>query len=850
MHTLKTGPQLRLRLTEARTLRGWSQQEVADRIGTTHVNISRWERGITKPTPYFRRKLCLLFNKSEQELDLEPAPKPTGSLSPASTSDEAVYDPSIPLQPAIHLVGRDGELAQIKQRLCTGGSVALTALNGLPGVGKTAMAIAVAHDQEIRAHFHDGVLWAGLGPTPNRADISNRWGALLGLSSPEMAALSSSDAWAKALRSAIGSRSMLLVIDDAWQIEDALTFKVGGPNCAHLLTTRFPNIATHIALDGATLIRELDDEDSMTLLKKLAPGVVDREEKKAHALVHTVGGLPLALTLIGNYLRKQAYSGQPRRISAALERLSNVGERLHLSEPHGPVESHPSLPTETPLSLQSVFAVTDQQLGKEARAALYALSVFPAKPNSFSEAAALAVANCSLDTLDTLADAGLLESSGPGRYTLHQTIADYARMHLKDNTAYDRLIAFVINYVETHKKDYEELEQESTTILAALETAYELERQAELVRAVNAFAPFLLLRGQYSLAQQHLQRAHQAALAQSNHYGLTSTLLYLGEIAQKQGHFAQAETHYQEGLTLARQINDPERICALVNNLGWVLLKRGEFAQAEIYLQEGLTVARQIEDQERISKLLQMLGSVATSRGDYTQSESYLQEGLSLARKIGDREHICVLLISLGVTVGEQGNHAQAEVSFKEGLMLARQIGHREWISALLSNLGEAVGAQGNYPQAELYFQEGLTLARQIGHREWICALLINLGLTVRKEGKYIQAKVYLQESLVLARQLGRPKMISNALYEYGILYLNQRQIDVAEASFREMLTTISEGDRDLTALAQYGLAQAAASQGNIQVAREFGEASVLALEAMGHRNAKEVRTWLNSMKD
>lgn len=57
-------------LQEARLLRGWTQQEVANRIGTTTVNISRWERGVTSPSPYFRKQLCLLFEKDEGALGL------------------------------------------------------------------------------------------------------------------------------------------------------------------------------------------------------------------------------------------------------------------------------------------------------------------------------------------------------------------------------------------------------------------------------------------------------------------------------------------------------------------------------------------------------------------------------------------------------------------------------------------------------------------------------------------------------------------------------------------------------------------------------------------------------------
>ena len=871
MEPPKTTPQPRWRLAEARTLRKLSQQEVADRIGTTYVNISRWERGITRPNPYFRRKLCTLFGKSEEELGLvvsmarsteeranggdnatTRAASTSNSIQPIETiSEHGLYDSAIPLEPAIHLVGRESELSQIKKRLYNGGSVALTALNGLPGVGKTALSIALAHDSELRANFQDGILWAGLGPNPNISGLLSRWGTLLGISTTEMTEISSVEEWAKTLRAAIGSRRMLLVIDDAWKLEEALAFKVGGLNCAHLVTTRFPNIATHMTVDGATLIQELNEIESMELLRRLAPGVVDREAQKAADLVNAVGGLPLALTLMGNYLRKEAYSGKPRRISAALERLTIAEERLHIKEPHGPVERHTSLSSDTPLSLQSVFTVTDQQLEKSARAALYALSVFPPKPNSFSEEAALAVAACTEKTLDSLTDAGLLESVGSDRYTLHQTIADYARVHLlkEDTAVHDRMIAFAVSYVEAHEKDYELLELESNTVLAALELAYEKDRQEALVRGVNSYAPFLILRGLYPLAEEQLQRAQEAAKAIEDQRGLASALLSLGEIEQKQGHYPQAQAYYHEGLRLAHEIQDPERISALLTNLGWVTLKLGEYTPAEIYLQEGLTLAREIEHRERISGLLEMLGSVEGIRGDYAQSEAYLQEGLTLAHQVGDRNRICTILINLGATAGEQGNFRQAEEYFQEGLMLARQIGHREWISALLSNLGEAESELGHYSQAEAYFQEGLHLARQTEHREWICALLINLGLTLRKQGNYPQADLSFQEVLTLAQQLDRPEITSTALYEYGNLYLVQQRENAAETCFQKMLSAIPEGSQELLALAHYGLARTAALQGNFDEALRLGEESVTALKEMGHRTEQEVRSWLDTIK-
>ena len=99
-----------------------------------------------------------------------------------------------------------------------------------------------------------------------------------------------------------------------------------------------------------------------------------------------------------------------------------------------------------------------------------------------------------------------------------------------------------------------------------------------------------------------------------------------------------------------------------------------------------------------------------------------------------------------------------------------------------------------------------------------------------------------------IARQIGRPQITANVLNEYGNFYLDQQRIEAAEAIFHEILTTIREGDQDLIALAQYGLARVNAFKGNIQEARKLGEASVASLEALGNRNAEQVRSWLSSI--
>lgn len=96
------------KLQQERLSRHWSQQELAGRLGTTKVNVSRWERGITSPGPYFRHQLCLLFDKTPEELGLVPQqslPLPSQSADDAPlqqppSSQQSAPSESLKLRPS------------------------------------------------------------------------------------------------------------------------------------------------------------------------------------------------------------------------------------------------------------------------------------------------------------------------------------------------------------------------------------------------------------------------------------------------------------------------------------------------------------------------------------------------------------------------------------------------------------------------------------------------------------------------------------------------------------------------------------------------------------------------------
>jgi tetratricopeptide (TPR) repeat protein len=746
------------------------------------------------------------------------------------------------------LVGRTQLLADLKRRLCSGMNVALSALNGLPGVGKTIIAVELARDREVLDYFRDGVLWAGLGIKPNIVGLLGRWGTLLGLASHEMAALTSVEAWAKTINAVIGMKRMLLVIDDAWSIEDALAFQVGGVHCAHIVTTRFPEIALQFAYDGSNVVHELNEEDGIALLERLAPQVVAREPGNMRSLVRLVGGLPLAITLAGKYLWSQFYRDQPHYLSMALSRLQSIEERLRLTQP--PPEGSPSsLPADTTLSLQTVINLSYQQLDTREQDALRALSLFPAKPGRFAEEAALAVCDTSVETLDRLIDAGLLEGSGPGCYTLHQTIADYARLRLTDALAGERMVAFFNAFIETNKTNYRMLESEMDNVLAALQIAYEHKMSEALIRGVVTFAPYLEVRGLYSIAETHLKRARQVALATSDNAGLAFTLLHLGRIAECRGVLSQAEQLYRGGLAVARQSQLRATMVDLLANRSEVALNLGEYDRAEQYAQEGLDLAREPGDRRRTCMLLKSLAEAVDCHGQFERGDVLYQEGLTLAREIGDREMMCLYLQNLGAKASKRGNNEPAMRYYQEGLNLAREMGHRQRISALLSNMSMVSIRMKQYARAETYGRESLSLARLIGNGVCSGNAVRNLGILERERGNFWQAERYLQESLARAREMGHRWLISETLCEFGDCYLNQLKVEAAYAAFDEAHSIARGiGGQELLAHTLYGLARIALFKKDVTEARRLGKESLAIFETERHEKVAEVKQWLATL--
>jgi transcriptional regulator with XRE-family HTH domain len=153
-------------LLQERLCHHWSQREVAAKLGTSFVNVSRWERGITSPGPYFRQQLCVLFNRQPQELGLlldqsaEKQHQLHSSLFldlPAQTLNVPLWYVPYPRNP--FFTGRDSILQLLDTMLRQNTATVLTqpyALHGLGGIGKTQIALEYVYRH---ASAYTAIFW-------------------------------------------------------------------------------------------------------------------------------------------------------------------------------------------------------------------------------------------------------------------------------------------------------------------------------------------------------------------------------------------------------------------------------------------------------------------------------------------------------------------------------------------------------------------------------------------------------------------------------------------------------------------------------------------------------------------
>jgi hypothetical protein len=247
--------------------------------------------------------------KASPSTDDPAAPHSRGRSSNAATGSR------LPPLPRV-FVGRDDDLLELKKRLGIGVAARapegqlVTAVHGLPGVGKSTLAAQLAYDGQTHEAFQDGVLWLDFGQFQDaneKEELLSRFeslGIVLGRSLKDVKNLRDAQYVLNAL---LRDQRRLLILDDVWKADHAENFRLGGPQCATLLTTRDHAIADALANSPYYVLhlRVLSPEASLDLLRRLAPRVAENNEAGCATLAETLGYLPLALTVAGGLLREE-----------------------------------------------------------------------------------------------------------------------------------------------------------------------------------------------------------------------------------------------------------------------------------------------------------------------------------------------------------------------------------------------------------------------------------------------------------------------------------------------------------------------------------------------------------------
>lgn len=124
--------------------------------------------------------------------------------------------------------------------------LAVSAIYGLGGIGKSVLATAMAHAPEAQERFPDGVLWAVLGREPDLLSLFSGWVQAAGDYGYNPTTVEASSAH---LRTLLHDRAALLVADDVWNPDHALPFQSGGPRSQVLITTRRADVADEVSAD-------------------------------------------------------------------------------------------------------------------------------------------------------------------------------------------------------------------------------------------------------------------------------------------------------------------------------------------------------------------------------------------------------------------------------------------------------------------------------------------------------------------------------------------------------------------------------------------------------------------------
>ncbi|WP_406415401.1 BTAD domain-containing putative transcriptional regulator [Streptomyces sp. NBC_01614] len=726
------------------------------------------------------------------ELGVDPRPDLKELQQRILQADPGLAEPSapvgdppvLPVRPAQlpatvpDFTGRSAFVSELSEVLASseGRVMAVSALAGIGGVGKTTLAVHVAH--QARSAFPDGQLYVDLqGAGPRAAEPETVLGSFLrALGTADSAIPDSLEERSALYRSVLDGRRVLVLLDNARDAAQVRPLLPGTEGCAALVTSR----VRMVDLAGAHLV-DLDvmspDEALSLFTKIVGEERVASEREAALDVVAACGFLPLAIRIAASRLAAR----RTWTVSVLAAKLAD--ERRRLDELQA-----------GDLAVKATFELGYGALDPAQARAFRLLGLADGPDISLAAAAAVLdlPAEDTEDLLESLVDTSLLESAAAGRYRFHDLVRLYARACAERDeppserdAALSRLLDFylvtaagvyaierpgdrLVDHLAPteypgltfedrhHARDW--LYAEATCLLACARQSTEpgqLRRAVDLLWAVIDLMESGANPREYEATGSSLRAAAHTAGDQRTQ---ARVLVTLANSHNMSGRFELADQEAAEALRLAEAAGDPLPQCWASNMLGIIALYQSRFEDGETLLTRAIDSFRSCGDRPGEASALCNLSRIHLAMGHTASAVSLAQQGTDMYDAMGHALKGANGRYALGLALTQSGQHEQAADRLGEALEVFRDSRQRLWEGMSLFRLAELDLVARRPAQAATNAELALTLLRGIGG-EWRRGnVLTVLGRALKGIGQSGRAQVCWHEALEIFDGLKAPE--------------------------------------------------------------------------------------------
>jgi tetratricopeptide (TPR) repeat protein/DNA-binding SARP family transcriptional activator len=738
------------------------------------------------PTPELA-DLHLRMLKDSQALITRPSGRLPVSLVPA---------PRTPLESSASTLPRDnpdftGRVAELEMLAGWVSSeqgrstVPVIVISGLPGVGKTALAVHAAHllgDQyaykvHVGLRAHD----PASQPLEPAAALATAL-RTLGVRDDELP--KSIEDRATTWRSS--ARQALVVLDDARDEDQIVPLLPGAPGCAVLVTSRHRllNVPGMLALP----LRTLPPADATAFFTTIADPSRITEPAEVAAVLGMCGYLPMQVQLAATQLRRHP----TWTMADLIARLREI--RAEDRELTASIElSYRYLMPEQQRLMHRLALHPDSSFSSYAGAALAGTPPFPATGRM----------------LDALVDYHLIEEPATDRFAFHDLIREYAK-HVAHTREPERdrqqAIRRLLDY-------YARLADQADRVV------YPFHRRLPVPagplapdgRSTSPVLPLLRSRQDCKrwMEAERTSLLHAARYAATKGFHEYTGLLphLLSKFLDAWGDWADAIDLHRRAATAWRAIGNPVGEARALIDLGFALSQMGRNDEAISHLQASLAITRESASQLDEADALSNMGVILWRQARYPQALDSQDEALAIWRSLGNRQGEANALHRSAIVLWHLRRPNDALRQAEQALAIYRELGDRQGETNSLNNLGDMHQAAGRNEQALTNYERALAMFRETGDRQGEAMAMNNIGDVCRRTGEQKTAIRYYRTALDEFRAIGDRRSQAETLISMGTAFSQEQDHSAAIDNFQKALVIAHLlAEKYLQALAYLGL--------------------------------------------